>query len=103
MVTKSVPVTRGVWGLMVSPRSWFASDRPDRAFTGVSEARTHSRRCVPWLLVVAVCAALAGCGGGGGTESSQPTQGLRLNPENPHYVDFRGKTTVLVTSSESYG
>ena len=28
---------------------------------------------------------------------------LKLNPQNPHYLDFRGKPTVLVTSGEHYG
>lgn len=28
---------------------------------------------------------------------------LALNPENPHYFQFRGKPTVLVTSGEHYG
>jgi hypothetical protein len=28
---------------------------------------------------------------------------LRLHPENPHYFDFRGKPTVLITSGEHYG
>ena len=28
---------------------------------------------------------------------------LKLDPRNPHYLDFRGKPTVLVTSGEHYG
>src|SRR6185369_6195510 len=28
---------------------------------------------------------------------------IRLHPENPHYLLFRGKPTVLVTSGERYG
>ncbi|MFB3785038.1 MAG: cellulase family glycosylhydrolase [bacterium] len=28
---------------------------------------------------------------------------IRLHPENPHYFEFRGKPTVLVTSGEHYG
>ena len=28
---------------------------------------------------------------------------LKLHPENPHYVVFRGKPTVLVASTEHYG
>ena len=28
---------------------------------------------------------------------------LRLHPENPHYFQFRGKPTVLITSGEHYG
>lgn len=30
-------------------------------------------------------------------------QVLRLHPENPHYFEFRGQPTVLVTSAEHYG
>jgi hypothetical protein len=32
--------------------------------------------------------------------SAQP---LRLDPANPHYLEFRGKTTVLIGSTEHYG
>ena len=28
---------------------------------------------------------------------------MKLHPENPHYVVFRGKPTVLVASTEHYG
>lgn len=28
---------------------------------------------------------------------------LRLHPENPHYFEFRGKSTVLITAGEHYG
>jgi hypothetical protein len=28
---------------------------------------------------------------------------LRLHPQNPHYFEFRGKPTVLITSGEHYG
>ena len=31
------------------------------------------------------------------------SQALRLHPENPHYFEFRGKPTVLITSAEHYG
>lgn len=30
-------------------------------------------------------------------------QPLRLHPQNPHYFEFRGKPTILVTSGEHYG
>lgn len=33
-------------------------------------------------------------------ESSQP---IRLDPRNPHYFQFRGKTVALITSGEHYG
>ncbi len=32
-----------------------------------------------------------------------PNDPLRLHPENPHYFQFRGEPTVLVTSGEHYG
>ena len=32
-----------------------------------------------------------------------PRQPIRLHPDNPHYLLWRGKPTVLVTSSEHYG
>jgi hypothetical protein len=32
--------------------------------------------------------------------SAQP---LRLDPANPHYLEFRGKTAVLIGSTEHYG
>src|ERR1700719_3800096 len=28
---------------------------------------------------------------------------IALHPENPHYLSFRGKPTVLITSGEHYG
>lgn len=38
------------------------------------------------------------------TTSRAATQGpLRLHPANPHYFEFRGKPTILVTSGEHYG
>ncbi len=43
------------------------------------------------ILLLAASAALA---------AAQP---IRLHPANPHYYEFRGKPTVLVTSAEHYG
>ena len=34
---------------------------------------------------------------------SRGAEPLKLHPENPHYVVFRGKPTVLVASTEHYG
>jgi len=34
---------------------------------------------------------------------AQPSQPIRLDPENPHYFLFRGKPTLLITSGEHYG
>jgi hypothetical protein len=28
---------------------------------------------------------------------------LRLHPDNPHYFEFRGEPTVLITAGEHYG
>src|SRR4051812_25066196 len=33
----------------------------------------------------------------------QTTEPLRLHPENHHYLIFRGKPTILITSGEHYG
>ena len=35
-----------------------------------------------------------------GSRGAEPQ---RLHPENPHYVVFRGKTTILAASTEHYG
>src|SRR5262249_784924 len=35
--------------------------------------------------------------------SNAADQPISLHPENPHYLLFRGKPTVLVTSGEHYG
>lgn len=35
--------------------------------------------------------------------SALPAEPIRLHPENPHYFEFRGKPTVLITSAEHYG
>ncbi len=55
-----------------------------------------------WLVAaIAVSAVLSvanglGAEGGGGTP-------IALHPDNPHYLLFRGRPTVLVTSTEHYG
>src|SRR5918992_3750729 len=46
----------------------------------------------------------AGCELGAANEDDQQARrGLRLDPRNPHYLVFRGKPTVLITSGEHYG
>lgn len=35
--------------------------------------------------------------------AAQPTAPIGLHPDNPHYLLFRGKPTVLITSGEHYG
>jgi len=37
------------------------------------------------------------------TRVDSPNDLLRLHPENPHYFQFRGEPTVLITSGEHYG
>ncbi len=34
---------------------------------------------------------------------TEPAKPISLNPENPHYFLFRGRPTVLITSTEHYG
>ena len=38
-----------------------------------------------------------------GTTDAAPDQPLALHPANPHYFQFRGKPTILITSGEHYG
>jgi hypothetical protein len=59
----------------------------------------------PFLLVAALLTASAACGPTV-IESRQviPERfAFRLNPANPHYFEYEGKPTVLVTSGEHYG
>ena len=37
------------------------------------------------------------------TQAWGAAQPLRLHPQNPHYFEFRGKPTVIITSGEHYG
>src|SRR5947209_7319469 len=30
-------------------------------------------------------------------------QPIRVHPENPHYYEYKGKPTILITSAEHYG
>lgn len=30
-------------------------------------------------------------------------QPIRMHPDNPHYFEYRGEPTVLITSAEHYG
>jgi hypothetical protein len=36
-------------------------------------------------------------------QAASAAQPIRLHPANPHYFQFRGKPTVLITSGEHYG
>lgn len=52
-----------------------------------------SRLVLPWLSLLAVLLATAAA-------SAEP---LKQHPDNPRYLWFRGKPTVLITSGEHYG
>ena len=51
-----------------------------------------------FFLLVPACLLAAGAAGFG-----QASDLLRLHPDNPHYFQFRGRPTVLITSGEHYG
>src|SRR5207249_3782080 len=50
----------------------------------------------PWLLALVCVLVARPC-------RAEPVPPLRLHPDNPHYLLFRGKPTVLITSGEHYG
>ena len=52
------------------------------------------------LLIAALAASLTLAGRGQSPSHSAP---IRLDPVNPHYFLFRGKTVTLITSGEHYG
>ena len=49
-----------------------------------------------WVLLGAVVSP-------GLVRDSRGAEPLKLHPENPHYVVFRGKPAILVASTEHYG
>jgi hypothetical protein len=59
--------------------------------------RVLARAVVSWGVAAAVALALAGAA------AAEPARPLALHPENPHYILFRGKPAVLITSTEHYG
>ncbi|HTV16142.1 MAG TPA: hypothetical protein VMD92_03165 [Acidobacteriaceae bacterium] len=61
--------------------------------TGPGDTRKQS---LAGLLAIACLASLAAA-------AQTPTPPIRLDPVNPHYFLFRGKTIALVTSGEHYG
>jgi hypothetical protein len=66
--------------------------------------RERIRRLGAGLLLAAACLAAAGCDlSDGGGDAARMRQGLRLHPDNPRYLLFRGEPTVLITSGEHYG
>lgn len=46
---------------------------------------------------------MGSCGGGGEIRPAENYSPLALSAENPHYLSFRGKPTLLITSGEHYG
>src|SRR3954451_10651985 len=55
-----------------------------------------TRGFLAWVLIDGVVSL-------GFVRDSRGAEPLKLHPENPHYVVFRGKPTVLVASTEHYG
>jgi hypothetical protein len=47
--------------------------------------------------------ALAGAAAGRSTQDNQAGVPIALHPDNPHYFQWRGRPTVLITSAEHYG
>ena len=54
------------------------------------------------LLVLALVA-LAASSPAAPAAQTAAARPIALHPDNPHYFDFRGKPTVLITSAEHYG
>jgi hypothetical protein len=70
----------------------------------IDTRETIRRLAASSLLLAVACLATAGCGlTGNGGDGDEAIQGLRLYPENPRYLEFRGEPTVLITSGEHYG
>jgi len=59
----------------------------------------HSARVVAVNVGVLICTALRLSAG----PPEQPGSPIRIHPENPHYLIYRGKPTILITSAEHYG
>src|SRR5437762_11791970 len=55
------------------------------------------------LIALACAATLVSCSGSGDQRPSDNREPLALHPQNPHYFQFRGKPTILITSAEHYG
>ena len=61
-----------------------------------------SRRILPRRLVAGLSILSALAGVWGGTDAAAPAL-LRLSARNPHYLEYRGRPIVLVSSAEHYG
>ncbi|HTS11884.1 MAG TPA: hypothetical protein VMH00_07190 [Candidatus Limnocylindrales bacterium] len=62
----------------------------------------HARGSVTAVIAVAGLLLLAGAVASG-RRSANGSEPIRLDPANPHYFLFRGKTIALITSGEHYG
>jgi len=54
-------------------------------------------------LLILAAALGASCSGGADTGPLESKPPISLHPQNPHYFQFRGKPTILITSGEHYG
>ena len=57
--------------------------------------RLRCRRGVRWLVLAAASWSVFGV-----AAKAEP---IKLHPENPHYLLWRGKAAILITSGEHYG
>jgi hypothetical protein len=55
-----------------------------------------------WLIVGRLCAAGAAFSMGA-TVLAQAGEAVKINAENPKYLEFRGRPLVLISASEHYG
>ncbi|MGH2950234.1 MAG: hypothetical protein ACRDPC_28880, partial [Solirubrobacteraceae bacterium] len=64
--------------------------------------------CRGVLVAIAAVTAVVGlsaapAAAGADPRAERPGAVVRLHPDNPHYFEFRGRPTVLVSSAEHYG
>ncbi|MGH3737381.1 MAG: cellulase family glycosylhydrolase [Micromonosporaceae bacterium] len=64
---------------------------------------TRRRLLASTAAAVAVVAGLSAAPGAAADPPERPGEVIRLHPDNPHYFEFRGRPTVLVSSAEHYG
>ena len=54
------------------------------------------------LALFTACVGMRACAGNVGVAQA-PSTPIALHPDNPHYFQWRGKPTILITSGEHYG
>ncbi len=76
-----------------------------REGTWSGNVRITRRRLLAFIAAAAAMVAglSATPGATAGPRAERPGAVLRLHPANPHYFEFRGRPTVLITSGEHYG